>query len=84
MLSNKGEKGGHLCEITKIKSSTMADNDQKARALIAEAEKKLTPAKGFLGSLFGYVIRKKMQFILNFELCVKCAQIPYLSLAGKL
>lgn|SRR5690349_4611963 len=33
----------------------MADNEQKARQLIAEAEKKLTSSKGFLGSLFGLV-----------------------------
>lgn len=33
----------------------MADNEQKARQLIAEAEKKLTSSKGFLGSLFGFV-----------------------------
>lgn len=31
----------------------MADNEQKALQLIAEAEKKLTPSKGFFGSLFG-------------------------------
>jgi alpha-soluble NSF attachment protein len=34
----------------------MADNEQKALQLIAEAEKKLTSSKGFLGSLFGFVI----------------------------
>lgn len=31
----------------------MADNEQKALALVAEAEKKLTTTKGFFGSLFG-------------------------------
>lgn len=31
----------------------MADNEQKALQLIAEAEKKLTSSKGFFGSLFG-------------------------------
>ncbi|XP_014249048.1 alpha-soluble NSF attachment protein [Cimex lectularius] len=31
----------------------MADNEQKAQQLIAEAEKKLTGNKGFFGSLFG-------------------------------
>ncbi|XP_011505383.1 PREDICTED: soluble NSF attachment protein [Ceratosolen solmsi marchali] len=31
----------------------MADNEQKAMQLIAEAEKKLTSSKGFLSSLFG-------------------------------
>jgi len=31
----------------------MADNEQKALQLIADAEKKLTSSKGFLGSLFG-------------------------------
>lgn len=31
----------------------MGDSEQKARQLIAEAEKKLTPSKGFFGSLFG-------------------------------
>lgn len=31
----------------------MADSEQKAMQLIAEAEKKLTTQKGFLGSLFG-------------------------------
>lgn len=30
----------------------MADNEQKALNLIAEAEKKLTTQKGFFGSLF--------------------------------
>lgn len=33
----------------------MADNEQKALQLIAEAEKKLASSKSFLGSLFGYV-----------------------------
>ena len=32
----------------------MADNEQKARELVAEAEKKLN-SKGFLGGLFGSV-----------------------------
>lgn len=40
----------------------MADNEQKAMQLIAEAEKKLTSSKGFLGSLFGFVF-------VNFSLC---------------
>jgi len=31
----------------------MADNEAKANALVAEAEKKLTGGKGFLGGLFG-------------------------------
>jgi alpha-soluble NSF attachment protein len=31
----------------------MADNEQKALQLIAEAEKKLNSSKGFLGGLFG-------------------------------
>lgn len=31
----------------------MGDNEQKAQALIAEAQKKLTSSKGFFGSLFG-------------------------------
>jgi alpha-soluble NSF attachment protein len=31
----------------------MADSEQKANQLIAEAEKKLTSSKGFLGNLFG-------------------------------
>jgi len=31
----------------------MGDNEQKANALVAEAEKKLTGGKGFLGGLFG-------------------------------
>lgn len=33
----------------------MGDNEQKALQLMAEAEKKLTQQKGFLGSLFGWV-----------------------------
>ncbi len=33
----------------------MGDNEQKAMALMAEAEKKLTAQKGFFGSLFGCV-----------------------------
>lgn len=33
----------------------MADNEQKAMQLMAEAEKKLTSNKGFFGSLFGCV-----------------------------
>jgi hypothetical protein len=37
----------------KIKTLIMGDSEQKANALIAEAEKKLTSSKGFLGSLFG-------------------------------
>lgn len=38
-----------------LNALTMADNEQKAMQLIAEAEKKLTSSKGFLGSLFGFV-----------------------------
>lgn len=34
----------------------MADNEQKALQLMAEAEKKLTNSKGFLSSLFGCVV----------------------------
>ena len=33
----------------------MSDNEQKAQALVQEAEKKLNSSKGFLGNLFGYV-----------------------------
>lgn len=33
----------------------MADNEQKALQLMADAEKKLTTTKGFFGSLFGCV-----------------------------
>lgn len=33
----------------------MADNEQKALQLVAEAEKKLNPNKGFFGGLFGCV-----------------------------
>jgi len=36
----------------------MGDNEQKALQLMAEAEKKLTQQKGFLGSLFGFVQTK--------------------------
>ena len=32
----------------------MGDNEQKANALIQEAEKKLNSSKSFLGGLFGY------------------------------
>lgn len=31
----------------------MAENEQKAMQLMAEAEKKLNQSRGFLGSLFG-------------------------------
>lgn len=43
----------------------MADNEQKALALMADAEKKLTNTKGFFGSLFGCVF----YFILSNEQC---------------
>ena len=33
----------------------MADNEQKANQLVAEAEKKLNAGKSFFGSLFGLV-----------------------------
>ena len=33
----------------------MAENEQKAMALVAEAEKKLGSSKTFLGGLFGLV-----------------------------
>ena len=33
----------------------MNENEQKALALVAEAEKKLTSSKTFLGGLFGWV-----------------------------
>lgn len=34
----------------------MASNEEKAMALLAEAEKKLNPSKGFFSSLFGWVV----------------------------
>ena len=37
-------------------STVMADNEQKATQLMAEAEKKLNAGKSFFGSLFGWVI----------------------------
>jgi len=37
----------------------MGDNEQKALQLMAEAEKKLTQQKGFLGSLFGCVSNQR-------------------------
>lgn len=40
----------------------MGDNEQKAMALMAEAEKKLTGNKGFLGSLFGCVKIEKFNY----------------------
>lgn len=40
----------------------MADNEQKAMQLMAEAEKKLTGNKGFFGSLFGCVMKISLFF----------------------
>ena len=34
----------------------MSENEQKALALVAEAEKKLNSSKTFLGGLFGYLV----------------------------
>ena len=34
----------------------MSDNEQKAQALVEEAEKKLNKSGGFFSNLFGYVI----------------------------
>lgn len=45
----------------------MGDNEQKAMALMAEAEKKLTTQKGFFGSLFGCVMDFQKHFFF-FEL----------------
>lgn len=55
----------------------MADNEQKAMQLIAEAEKKLNSSKGFLGSLFGY---EKQKVFRNFHLIKKSwKEIPQLN-----
>lgn len=43
----------------------MGDTEQKAQALIAEAQKKLTSSKGFFGSLFGFVNNKNFHIIVN-------------------
>ena len=48
----------------------MSDNEQKAQALVQEAEKKLNSSKGFLGNLFGYV----SQLTVNL---VKITQVNY-------
>jgi alpha-soluble NSF attachment protein len=40
----------------------MAENEQKAIALVQEAEKKLNSSKTFLGGLFGYVVNFKPIF----------------------
>lgn len=45
----------------------MAENEQKALQLMAEAEKKLTTNKGFFGSLFGCVFQFSSLF---FFVCV--------------
>lgn len=45
----------------------MADNEQKALQLIAEAEKKLNSSKGFLGSLFGWVEKLISHSLENFH-----------------
>ena len=37
----------------------MSDNEQKAAALVAEAEKKLGGSKGFFSNLFGYGLQFK-------------------------
>ena len=36
----------------------MSENEQKALALVAEAEKKLNSSKGFFGGLFGQVVQR--------------------------
>ena len=41
----------------------MAENEQKAMALVAEAEKKLGSSKTFLGGLFGSVNNNKLNLI---------------------
>lgn len=45
----------------------MADNEQKALQLMAEAEKKMTTSKGFFGSLFGYI---SITYLSLFVYCV--------------
>lgn len=45
----------------------MADNEQKALQLIAEAEKKLTAQKGFFGQLFGCVFSISHFWLLNVQ-----------------
>jgi len=39
----------------------MSENEQKALALVAEAEKKLNSSKTFLGGLFGYLMLHTFQ-----------------------
>ena len=45
----------------------MAENEQKAMALVAEAEKKLGSSKTFLGGLFGSVDKINFTSIHNWD-----------------
>lgn len=59
----------------------MADNEQKALQLMAEAEKKLTTQKGFFGSLFGCVLismhftRNRLNCIMQHKIGVEISKI---------
>ena len=47
----------------------MSENEQKALALVAEAEKKLNSSKTFLGGLFGYPVFCSFLPSYHFESC---------------
>lgn len=51
----------------------MGDNEQKAMALMLEAEKKMAPQKGFFGALFGCV----WIFMINIFIQFSTLQHPY-------
>lgn len=58
----------------------MADNEQKALQLMADAEKKLTTQKGFFGSLFGcvfstfYYLSNKVEWKKSIVSLITCTQ----------
>lgn len=60
----------------------MADNEQKALQLIAEAEKKLGSSKGFFGSLFGYVKKKKFVSIYPSETSLDQSTTPIIIISS--
>ena len=64
----------------------MSENEQKALALVAEAEKKLNSSKTFLGGLFGYLVfRLSHRYRHPHEWCITVAILTrdYSAFIGK-
>lgn len=56
----------------------MANNEEKALQLMAEAEKKLTTQRGFFGSLFGCVFILFLHAKFTNEIAIDLAKLDFI------